>query len=359
MDFVDVYYFWNNATESGNKPDQSISSMTIGGTTLGITKPTDSTTGWMNISLGGTLGPIKNSTYENVTIRIYFLRNPESAGTKTWTIIASDGMGTTYTDSTSITITAAPTPAPTQSDGDGGGGDGGSSGTDEPYENIFRRPVTYITANSGSHVDVNITKDETIVVRVFFDSLGTGGDIPVIVEELVGTSKLVSGPAPGDVYRNFNLYVLMPRRELDIKDPGVVLRIKNSWIREKGFANNEIVLYRFKSDTSWKAIALTAIGSDTNYTYFQGSLPGFGSFAASGIRAQATPTPTQTAELTPTIPGPTPTTTGAVPTPTPTPPSFEALISSTLGIPVWLLLLLAAALLIIILVVTRDYLKKK
>lgn len=186
--------------------------------------------------------------------------------------------------------------------GGSSGGGGGGGGAGEAYDNIRERVVMYLmTVNIGSHIDQNITKGNTVVTRVEFDSIGIGSDIPVTIEELYHNSSLMSGPAPGRVYVNFNLYVNMPKREQDIKNSKIYFRVKNSWLAAHGFESGDIILYRFKNGT-WSRVPLSVTGGDSVYIYFRGDTPGFSSYAISAEKVQS-PTPTATLTGTPTATG--------------------------------------------------------
>lgn len=88
-DKVNVIFSTDYGATYSTSSNQNISNMSIGASTLNITKPTSSTAGYFNIFLGGTAGPI-NPANNRVTLTLAngTLTNPNSVGTYTWVLAA-------------------------------------------------------------------------------------------------------------------------------------------------------------------------------------------------------------------------------------------------------------------------------
>ena len=65
--------------------------------------------------------------------------------------------------------------------------------------------LKYVT--NGIHVDFNFKADSNPVTMVSYDPLKSAGRIATTVELLKNTSTTVEDPAPGLLYKNFNVWV--------------------------------------------------------------------------------------------------------------------------------------------------------
>jgi len=114
---VNVTYSTDYGATYSNSDNQNMSNMLIGATTLNMTKPTASTPGYVNITLGGTGGPIDPAT-NNVTVTLASgtLKNPDTPGLYTWYIETKNSpTDIGNTSSNVVRITHAPIPVPATS----------------------------------------------------------------------------------------------------------------------------------------------------------------------------------------------------------------------------------------------------
>ncbi|WP_096207418.1 PGF-pre-PGF domain-containing protein [Candidatus Methanoperedens nitratireducens] len=185
------------------------------------------------------------------------------------------------------------------------GGSGGSTGgggviSSEPFDNIARVET----------VDRDLLADRA--VKYTYSTLGlyeidvTGGEnenaISIRVEELKGTSTLVNESAPGNVYKNFNIWAGTKK----IKDARLRYKIENTWLESNGLAGSDMKILRW-SENRWQTLDIAEIKNDGTYTFVEADTPGFSSFVLTGLKGgllpALTPIATQQPEETSTTSG--------------------------------------------------------
>ncbi|MGB8216013.1 MAG: PGF-pre-PGF domain-containing protein [Candidatus Methanoperedens sp.] len=86
---VNIVYSTDYGLTYRSSNNQNIENMTIGASNLKIINSTDNTPGYLNLTLGGTAGPIRSDRNKvNIILNIGTLRNPTTAGTYTWKVVA-------------------------------------------------------------------------------------------------------------------------------------------------------------------------------------------------------------------------------------------------------------------------------
>gem|GEM_PF-2557380 len=182
--------------------------------------------------------------------------------------------------------------------GSGGGSGGGGVITSEPSDNIAKaekleknliadRPVTYTFTIPGIY-EVDVTGKEN------------ENDIALRVEILKGTSKLVSTPPPGTLYKNMNIWAGTKK----IKEAVIRFKIENSWLNSSGFEGSDIMVLKWSKDR-WTRIDTTELGKDASYTYYELKTDSLSHFAISGFKGASALTDTQPAasQITPAATG--------------------------------------------------------
>ncbi|MGB8217115.1 MAG: PGF-pre-PGF domain-containing protein [Candidatus Methanoperedens sp.] len=104
--FVNVRYSTDYGLTYSTSNNQNISNISIGASSLKITKPTSSSPGYINLSLGGAAGPI-SSTNNRITLTLAngTLTNPSTVGTYTWNLAAKNSpTGTPYNSSNDVHV---------------------------------------------------------------------------------------------------------------------------------------------------------------------------------------------------------------------------------------------------------------
>ncbi len=247
-----------------------------------------------------------------------------------------------------LTFEGVPVPTvPTGASGGGGGGSGGSgggggTGTEEPFDNILKYLVVYgdLISNTPVTYDFNVMSGSGIY-EIDVTGKENESDIPVRLELLKGTSKLVKAPPDGSVYANENIWAGTKK----ITEGLIRFRVENSWIELEGLADSsDVKMYRWDG-SKWEQLGTTEISKDANYTYYEAKTYAFSPFAISGtggIKGEATPAAIQ--------PEVTPETTGALKT------NKEAFAA----VPVTnMIVIIGAVILLISIVAVVLYFKKK
>ncbi|MCG2735660.1 MAG: PGF-pre-PGF domain-containing protein [Candidatus Methanoperedenaceae archaeon] len=122
-----------------------------------------------------------------------------------------------------------------------------------------------------------------------------------MAEVLKDTSTLVKEAAPGDVYKNINIWVGTSgfATSKNIKEAIIMFRVDNSWIDNKALARSEIKLVRWDGG-KWITLETSEKMRDGANTYFEGKTTGFSPFAITGIKeAPSVALPGVTASPTP------------------------------------------------------------
>jgi PGF-pre-PGF domain-containing protein len=184
--------------------------------------------------------------------------------------------------------------------GASGGNNGGSSGgggviSSESYENVAKAE----TVDRDLRADKAVKYTYTTLGLYEIDATGSDNEdgISIRVEELKGTSKLVKESAPGNVYKNFNIWAGTKK----IKDARLRYKIENSWLQSNGLESSDLKILRW-SENKWQLLDTAEIKNDGTYTFVEADTPGFSSFVLTGLKGgvlpTATPTVTQQSEET-------------------------------------------------------------
>ena len=181
--------------------------------------------------------------------------------------------------------------------GSPGGGGGGGISSSENASNIEVR----------ESYDLEIFKDILTSYRFshalnpirFINITGNvnAGVITASVEVLEGTSSLVSGDAPGAVYKNVNIWVGLKdfATPANLKEAKIVFKVDTSWLTDNTISGSQLKLLKWDG-SKWIILDTREISRDETVTYFESGTNGFSSFAISGIPeiVSTTPAPAQT-----------------------------------------------------------------
>ncbi|WP_440947518.1 PGF-pre-PGF domain-containing protein [Methanosarcina sp. T3] len=174
------------------------------------------------------------------------------------------------------------------SGGSSSGGGGGGGGSPEPAKNVKVKELAQVFITNGKAVKFDFTKNATCVVYVSFDAKKNAGKTTTIVEELKGKSSLVSALPAGEVYKSFNVWVGNSgyATSKNIENPVICFKVEKIWMEDKSVDQTSITLNRY-SDKKWEQLQVNLSGEDDTYLYFTSGLPGFSSFAITGISKAA------------------------------------------------------------------------
>ena len=169
--------------------------------------------------------------------------------------------------------------APSSGGGGGGGGGGGTSG--EAYENIqikekYDKEI-YKDISTNYHFPKNyLIEDINITGNV------NAGLITTMVEVLRNTSTLVNESAPGNVYKNVNIWVgtsgfAVPK---NIKEATIKFGVNKDWLDENDI--REVVMHRY-TDDEWVKITTKKIGEENGSVMYYAITNRFSPYAISGF----------------------------------------------------------------------------
>ena len=127
------------------------------------------------------------------------------------------------------------------------------------------------------------------------------GEIGTTVEVLKSTSSLLKLPAPGNVYKNLNIWVGTSgfATAKNIKDARILFRIENTWIASNRLEASDIKLLRWDG-SNWITLETEEKTRDGTYTYFETKTDSFSGFAIAGMEKKELLSPEKPVILTPT-----------------------------------------------------------
>lgn len=257
------------------------SSITVSGTANGTGSP-------YSVTINGVLVEPVNDIF-STTISL-------SIGTNTIYANVTDAAGNAKSTHVNVTRTTLTTP----SSSGGGGGGGGASGED--FNNIAETQTRRTSIFKGDHVSYTFENTLNPIVYINFTAKVSAGKVASKIEVLRNTSSMVDTPAPGNVYKNINIWVgnYGWATENNIEDMTVTFTIPLEWITSNNIDEDSITLYRYSNET-WGALPTSKTARNGNSLHFTSSTPGFSPFAIS-----SEPIPAPTAIKTPTTtPAPT------------------------------------------------------
>jgi PGF-pre-PGF domain-containing protein len=189
----------------------------------------------------------------------------------------------TTTHFSTFALTGTPEPAsnpPSSSSGgsSGGGGGGGTSG--ETFANIIVKEKYDLQIYKDIVTSYKFTNLNNPILSINIVGNVNAGEIGTAVEVLRNTSSLVKSPAPGNVYKNVNLWVgtsgfASPK---NIKEAEIIFKIENSWISSNNIRSSSIKMVRWDG-SKWDQLETSEITKDSNFSYFNAKTNAFSSFA--------------------------------------------------------------------------------
>lgn len=255
-DKVNVTFSTNYGATYSNSSNQNISNMSIGASTLNITKPTSSTAGYFNLSLGGTAGPITTNNRVTLTLANGTLTNPSTVSTYTWNLVAKNSPAVTVSTSNNDVRIAA----------------GASNTVTVPVFNASI-PVNASLPLPSGNLTVNITTTAN-VTNLAITLRNFTGDPGTPITGASGLSRImffgIDAPALSNV--SFTARISINYSSvLPLSIPEANLRI-----------------YRFNVSTSaWEATSNNSV--DTTAKIVSADVTGFSTFALMGAAAAAAP----------------------------------------------------------------------
>jgi methanogen extracellular protein (TIGR04279 family)/PGF-pre-PGF domain-containing protein/uncharacterized repeat protein (TIGR01451 family) len=167
------------------------------------------------------------------------------------------------------------------SGGSGGSGSAGSSG--EAYENIELRNALSKQLYMNSKAVYEFTDEVNPIKAVNFIPLYNAGSKTVVIEVLKDTSSLVDEVAPGNVYKNVNIWVGTASwaNEDTVKDASIDFEVPAFWLEDNSIDSQDIRLYIYND--GWVELDTTMTGENSNTYLYNAITSEFSSFAIVGL----------------------------------------------------------------------------
>jgi PGF-pre-PGF domain-containing protein len=184
-----------------------------------------------------------------------------------------------------ITLSSSPSPTPTLSSNNGGGGGGGAGISTENPDNIEVREKYDLTIYKDKVTSYRFKNESSPILYVSITGNVTANDVNAVVETLKKTSSLAIIPAPGEVYKNINIWVgtggfAVPK---NIKEGLISFRVRNNWIEENNLTRNNVNMLMWNGG-EWLMIETVNTLTDEKYTYYESKTNSFSVFAISGFK---------------------------------------------------------------------------
>lgn len=222
--------------------------------------------------------------------------SPSSSNTLTLSVTSTIPGGTV---STTASITGPDSTDQTSNSGGGGGGGGGGSASSENINNIEVKEKYELHIYKDKTTSYSFTNDSNPVMFVNITGNNNAGPINTAVEVLRTNSSLVERQAPGNVYKNINIWVgssgfAVPR---NIKEAIIDFRVENEWIKNKDLTSNDIKLVKWDGN-NWIQLETEVRSEESEYTYFNGKTDSFSSFAITALNDEVVPAAVPATEVT-------------------------------------------------------------
>ncbi|WP_167848842.1 PGF-pre-PGF domain-containing protein [Methanolobus halotolerans] len=222
----------------------------------------------------------EGSTFDNSARLFNWTPSTDQEGPYYVNFSVSDGKCYVYME---VPITVEEASTDDEKTASSGGGGGGSQTTGEAYENIEFKDYALKPVVKDIETVFSFGIEDNSIISVSFTTALNGGQTKTVVEILKGTSTLVSGAAPGNVYKNMNIWVgdgkFLPELMSDAK---VVFKVEKSWIDANDVDPDSIKLLRY-SGNAWEQLPTSLTGGNDVYYYYVTRTPGFSPFAIASV----------------------------------------------------------------------------
>ncbi|MDK2830886.1 MAG: hypothetical protein PWQ75_638 [Methanolobus sp.] len=228
-----------------------------------------------------------NATFNNETHVFTWTPVSGEAGEYNLTFYVTDGEDT-VNEKVFITVTetSSSSSSTTSSSGGGGGGGGGALSSGEEFDNIDFKDYTLKSVVRDVETTFSFYGENNSIVSLSFTSELNGGQVKAVIEVLKDTSSQVGSAAPGDVYKNMNIYIDSNLGDDVLGDRVINFKVDKVWVEENNIDLSFITLCRYNSG-EWDLLSTEATEEDEEYYYFTSTTPGFSSYAISSVDLSA------------------------------------------------------------------------
>ncbi|MEK6875832.1 MAG: PGF-pre-PGF domain-containing protein, partial [Nanoarchaeota archaeon] len=133
------------------------------------------------------------------------------------------------------------------------------------------------TITENKEVSMNVGKADIPITKVTFTPNKALSNVELSIATLA-EAPATAVPLSTPVYKYLNVEKKVLSNE-DIGQAEFEFRVEKSWLLEKGFAEDDIVLTRYT--TQWDELETAKQGSDETYVNYKATAPGFSYFAVS------------------------------------------------------------------------------
>ncbi|KGK97737.1 hypothetical protein LI82_08130 [Methanococcoides methylutens] len=158
--------------------------------------------------------------------------------------------------------------------------------TSGSYQEVEIMERTSLAVYLGSQVTYQFDKPENPIMYINYESLTNAGNVVATIEVLKQTSRFVSSPPPGIVYKDVNIWLGKPgySNESNIKDAVIGFRVDRSWLEEEQISDSSVIMYRYEQDL-WVPLSTKKIDESTSDVIFEAETSAFSPFAIVAFRS--------------------------------------------------------------------------
>ena len=246
---------------------------------------------------------VTKGLYNSSTNVYSWTPNSSDIGTYTWSFCSKDNYEGNACETIMVTVVASDDGNTGNNGGNGGGNSGASSGagtSGENYSNIQYKERRELFINKDATTSYKFDNKRGPIISVDITGNENAGEVTWMMEVLKGRSSFLEISAPGNVYKNINIWIgtigfATPKK---IKFPAkIAFRVDNSWIDENSIIRDNIKMVRWDGK-NWVTLDTLGKIKDSNYTYFDANTDGFTHFAITELKSNyvqiVTPTVVQT-----------------------------------------------------------------
>jgi PGF-pre-PGF domain-containing protein len=176
-----------------------------------------------------------------------------------------------------------------------GGGGGGGVVSAEPFENIDFVETRDADLIAGIPFTFRFTNPKISVYELVITANISAGLTSAKIEHLKGTSRLVTSPPTGTIYKNLNIWLgtsgfAVPR---NIREGIIRFRIDNSWLSGENIDASKVSMMKWDG-SQWISLETKQVRTDGNFAYYEAWTNSFSPFAISGVKVAPSGTPVTT-----------------------------------------------------------------
>lgn len=171
-----------------------------------------------------------------------------------------------------------------RSGGGGGGGSGGGGISGENFTNIEIKEKHDLYINKDITTSYFFKRTDPIISVNITGNINAG-EINVAVEVLKNVSSLVKGPAPGTVYKNFNIWAGTYgfATPTNIKHAEITFRVPKSWMESNSIDPDSVTMMHYLG--AWESLPTRKISETSEWIYYEVSTTRFSPHAITGKKS--------------------------------------------------------------------------